>query len=175
MLIPPIKLPEQGIIEEKENPKIEYPENPDRYNYTNTIPILYLSPKPIEALKLLKDNTSDFFDAGEEFGIDPYLIMAIGIHESAGGQKIPPGSFNPFGRVCGKGYECVVARDATTGESVYWIKFESWKEAIFDEAKYLRTKYYDRGFNTIEKIGKIYAEDIYWPQKIRRIIKTIEN
>lgn len=178
----------------KKKPTIEV--KTDRYNDTKSIPILYLSPKnalldnlvdnkiekvvnsvvnPIEALKNLKDNTADFFEAGERYEVDSYLLMAVAILESGGGQSVPPDSFNPFGRVCGKGYDCVSARDATTEKSLRWIKFESWKEAIFDEAKYLKEHYYDLGFNTIELIGSKYAEDKNWAKKIRAIISKIKD
>ncbi len=187
--------PKANISEEDSASEIATPtiaENSDMYNYTRIIHVLYLSPKsllvdntvdnkitevvnPIEALKNLKENTADFFEAGEQFEVDPYLVMAIGILESKGGQSVPAGSNNPFGRVCGKGYECVIARDATTEKNLYWIKFESFKEAIFDEAKYLRTQYLDRGLITPQQINQKYAEDKDWYKKIEAIITRIKG
>lgn len=197
---------EQGMISESAKPTIEV--KTDRYNYTESIPILHLSQKPltpyipfivkkgldkpnnnlilrtsekptnpysIEALKALKSNTADFFEAGEQYGVDPYFLVAVAILESGGGQSVPPGSFNPFGRVCGKGYDCISARDATTEKSLRWIKFRSWKEAIFDEAEYLRIQYLDRGLITPQQINQKYAEDKDWYKKIEAIIERIKD
>ena len=116
-----------------------------------------------------------FFKAGEMYDVDPYLIMAIAQLESQMGKRMPPNSYNLFGRICGYGHECVRARDVTTENHLSWIKFSSFEEAIFDEAKYLREKYLDQGLITIEAIGNKYAEDPLWASKIRTIMDKLKG
>lgn len=135
-----------------------------------------IEPLPVLAIQiddndLLENHIDAFFEAGRKYDIDPYLILAIADLESVFGKRIPYGSYNPFGRTCGKEYDCVVATDATTKKELHWNAYANWDDAIFDEAKYLRTRYYDRGLNTPDKIGVVYAEDKLWSSKIKVLME----
>lgn len=114
--------------------------------------------------------TEYFVEAGSKYGVDWKLIYAIAELESQMGLHTPPGSCNPFGRVCGKGYVCIKAKDNSSGSSIYWNSYGSFRDAIFDQAEYLREKYLDIGLVTIDQIGRKYAESPYWSSKIKNII-----
>lgn len=142
------------------------------------------TPEPIRAVKIqpapitgpLVEHVEVFFKAGEQYDIDPYLILAIADLESVFGKHIPPGSYNPFGRVCDKRYyKCAIAKDATTERMTYWNDYDSWEEAIYDEAKYLREKYVDLGLDTTCKIARKYAEDVNWCAKIQYKMKIFQQ
>lgn len=133
------------------------------------------TPEPIRAVKIqpapitgpLVEHVEVFFKAGEQYDIDPYLILAIADLESVFGKHIPPGSYNPFGRVCDKRYyKCAIAKDATTERMTYWNDYENFEEAIWDESRYLKEQYYNKGLNTPCLVGKKYAEDKLWCKKI---------
>jgi beta-N-acetylglucosaminidase len=148
-------------IVSSDGPKTEYTELPEIM--IEPLPVLAIQTNDID---LLENHIDAFFEAGKEYGVDPYLMLAIADLESVFGKRIPYGSYNPFGRTCGKEYRCVFATDATTKKELRWNAYENWNSAIFDEAKYLRTRYYDRGLDTPYKINTIYAEDKLWHQKV---------
>lgn len=116
-----------------------------------------------------------FFKAGEQYKVDAYLMLAIADLESVFGLKIPYNSYNPFGRTCGREYQCVTAKDASSENIIYWNKYSGWEESIYDEAKYLRERYYDKGLDTPCKIGKVYATDPYWCSKVMKLMTKWEN
>lgn len=133
------------------------------------------TPEPVRAVKIqpapitgpLVEHIETFFKAGEQYDVDPYLILAIADLESVFGKHIPPGSYNPFGRVCDKRYyKCAIAKDATTERMTYWNDYNNYTEAIWDESRYLKEQYYNKGLNTPCLVGKKYAEDKLWCQKI---------
>ncbi len=110
------------------------------------------------------------------YQVDPYLILAIAQLESIFGTHIPYNSHNPFGRTCDRReYKCVLATDATEGINIYWNKYDSWDEAIYDEAKYLREHYLDQGLTTICQIAHKYATDPYWCNKITTMMQKFKE
>lgn len=80
-------------------------------------------------------------DAGLQYNVDPYFIAAIAIHESGAGQNMI-NTNNPFGRRAKGGG---------------WMAWNSFEEAIYNQANYLSYRYLDRGLNTIEKISRVYC------------------
>jgi len=104
-------------------------------------------------------HTQDFIDAGNKFSVDYKLLMAIATLESSYGLHVPYGnSYNPFGRKSSSGG---------------YIRFSSWQDAIYNQAEYLKTKYYNLGLDTVDKIGRKYAEDPNWSNKIKKIIDNL--
>ena len=83
-------------------------------------------------------------DEADKNGIDFRLIVAIAMCESNLGKHIPKNSNNPFGAGVYTGQQ--------TG-----INFESWKQAIEWESRYIKERYADRGFRTLKEIGAVYA------------------
>ncbi len=129
--------------------------------------VMAVKVQPAPITEPLVEHINDFFKAGEQYSVDPYLILAIADLESVFGKHIPPGSYNPFGRVCDKRYyDCAIAKDATTERMTFWNDYDSWEESIRDESRYLKTQYYDKGLTTPCLIGKKYAEDPLWCKKI---------
>lgn len=93
--------------------------------------------------------TDAFLNACETYEIDCYLLPSIAGLESSFGKALLPGSHNPFG--WGGGH----------------IRFDSWSDGFHAVAKGLRTRYMDRGAETIEQIGPIYAASPTWAQRVR--------
>lgn len=92
----------------------------------------------------------------DEFGLD-YLVAAICGVESSFGKHYPQGSYNAYGWNSG---------------NFYW---DSWKESIEHVTRVLRSKYIDRGADTVSKIGPIYAESPTWASRVSFFINQIEN
>lgn len=102
-----------------------------------------------------------------ELGLDPYLAVAIMLHETGckwscsslmqkcnnvGGMKGSPG--------CNGGA---------------YKKFETLEEGIDSFLNLLYSKYYVKGYTTPEQIGPRYAEDPNWSTKINNYINQIKN
>ena len=81
----------------------------------------------------------DFVYYADIYGLDWKLVPAITGVESTFGKRIPKNSFNAYGWANGA------------------YSFNSWEHSIEHVTRTLRTKYYDRGYNTIPKIARIYA------------------
>lgn len=98
-----------------------------------------------------------FIDACTTYDIDCYLLPSIAGLESSYGKHLMPGSHNPFG--WGGGH----------------IYFESWSEAFHAVARGLKHNYIDRGAETIEEIGPIYAASPTWAVRVRSIRTQFEE
>ncbi len=101
----------------------------------------------------------DFFEAAQQYNIDPYLLPAISGVESSFGAHHLSGSYNSFGWANGNHY------------------FSNYKDAIYTVAKTLREKYVKNDSEiTPSKIGRIYATS--WPTwipKVERMKSMIQN
>jgi hypothetical protein len=90
---------------------------------------------------------SDYADAivamGDNFGVNPYLVIAIGECESNNGRKIPSGSYNAWG--------LGIPTGATSG-----INFANWEEGLNAEFRFLK-KLIDKGLTTPDLMGPVYA------------------
>lgn len=153
--------------------RIIYSSNPIETNITG-IKTIEASSLDNSLEGLLKGYGNDFIKAGQKYGVDPYLLAAISMFESARGTSQPIREYNnPSGIM-----------DASTGfkEIRY---FNSLQEAIEYTAYNLRTGYLDKGLNTIEKIAQEYApvgadNDIYgtnieWAPSVRSIYKELSG
>ena len=91
-----------------------------------------------------------------EFNLD-FLVPAITGLESSFAKRYPQGSYNAYGWNSG---------------NWYW---HSWEESIEYVTRALRTKYIDRGADTIYKIGPIYAQSPTWAQRVSYFVQAIES
>lgn len=109
-----------------------------------------------------------FAEYSIKYEVDPYLSLAIVLHETGcnsgkcstlaskcnniGGMKGSPG--------CGGGP---------------YKKFETLEQGIEAFYKNLSKNYYKKGLTTPETIGKKYAESKTWPERIRYYMNKIEK
>ncbi len=105
----------------------------------------------------LSKEADSFIEACREYDLDCYFLPAIAGLESYFGNKLMPGSNNPFG--WGRGL----------------IYFDTWNDGIHTVGKGLRVNYIDKGAVSIEEIGAIYCEGNTWAGKVRSIMKTFEE
>jgi len=97
-------------------------------------------------------------ETADKYKIDWKLIPAISGVESTFGKRIPHDSYNAYGWVNGK------------------YKFNSWEESFEKVAKTLKEDYIDRGIDTPEKIGPVYAPPSKtWASKVSYFINKLEN
>ncbi len=91
------------------------------------------------------------------------MVAAIAGVESTFGKRIPRGSYNAWG--------WGIPTGARPG-----IGFDGWEDGIETVAKGLRTRYIDRGADTLPKIGRIYAPpSTTWAGKVRFFMNQIEE
>lgn len=89
------------------------------------------------------------------YNIDWRLLPAIAGLESSFALHYVPGTYNAYG--WGGGY----------------IYFESWEDGIKTISKSLRERYYNRGADTVWKIGPIYAEATHWSERVNSFMQEI--
>lgn len=84
----------------------------------------------------------DLINAGNQYNIDPLLLVAIAQCESNLGKKMPKNCNNPFGwGIHSKGTLC----------------FPTWKEGFYTVAKGLRDKYFNKGLNSPTELMTYYT------------------
>jgi len=98
-----------------------------------------------------------FIDACTTYDIDCYLLPSIAGLESSYGKHLIPETHNPFG---------------WGGGLIY---FDSWSDAFNAVAQGLKNNYIDRGAETIEEIGPIYAASPTWAIRVRSIRNEFER
>ncbi len=109
-----------------------------------------------------------FAKSSIKYGVDPYLAVAIVLHETgcnSGTCSSLVRNCNNVGGMKGKN---------TCGGSSY-AKFSSLNTGIDAFFKNLSNNYYKKGLKTPESIGKKYAESSTWATKIRYYMKKIKN
>lgn len=92
----------------------------------------------------LKPYAKDFVEAGLKYGIDPYLTASIASLETGHGSAPV---FTKYKNISGK-WDAKAGRHATYSNVV---------DSIYDQAKFLKNNYFDKGLTTIETIGAKYA------------------
>lgn len=98
----------------------------------------------------------------DEYGVDYRLVVAIGQQESNLCKKIPENSYNCWGYgIHSKGT----------------LRFESYEEALRSYVKYLREKYFDKGYDTVEKIMSKYCphSNGSWAYGVNQFMAEIES
>lgn len=98
-----------------------------------------------------------FIEAADNYQIDFRLLPAITGVESSFGKRIPANSYNAYGWNNGQ----------------YW--FQSWEESIEYLSRSLKEKYFNRGLDTPDKIGPVYAPPSpFWASKVVYFMEKIE-
>ena len=127
-----------------------------------------LSNKLNKSLKgILSGKGETFAKYSVEYGIDPYLSVAIVLHETGckwNCSYLAKNCNNIGGQ---KGYP-------TCGNSSY-RKFNSLEEGIKGFYNNLYYNYYKQGLTTVSSIHKKYAEDPKWANYINNYIQEIKN
>ncbi|MBP9817729.1 hypothetical protein KBC75_03135 [Candidatus Shapirobacteria bacterium] len=102
------------------------------------------------------------FELSQTYGFDYYWIIAIGQQESNLCKKIPENSFNCWGYGI---------------NSAGTLRFESYDLALKSYAEYLKREYFDKGYNTPEKIMKKYCphSNGSWAYGVQYFINEIES
>lgn len=110
----------------------------------------------------MADDAGHFIAEADRLGLDWKLVAAIAGVESTFGKHIPRNSYNGWGW------------GVFTGQND-GIHFDSWKDGITTVSEGLKYRYVDRGADTIEKMGSIYAASPTWSIKVRYFLTKIEN
>ena len=108
------------------------------------------------------DQASHFVAEADRLGLDWKLVPAILGVESTFGRFIPTGSYNGWGWGIFTG-----AQDG--------VHFKNWADGITQVSEGLRHNYVDRGAQSIEQIGRIYAASPRWAGNIRFFMSQIEG
>lgn len=103
-----------------------------------------------------------FIQEADRYSLDWRLVVAIAGTESTFGKHIPSGSYNAWG--------WGIPTGAQSG-----IGFESWTEGISTVSEGLRKNYINRGAQTIEQIGRIYAASPAWAGHVRFFINKLNT
>lgn len=109
-----------------------------------------------------------FAESSIKYGVDPYLALAIVLHETgcaSGTCSTLVKSCNNVGGMKGAG---------SCGGSSY-ARFKTLESGIDAFFKNLSNNYYKKGLKTPESIGKKYAESKTWATNIRYYMKKIKN
>lgn len=99
----------------------------------------------------------DFVKSANKYGVDWRLLPAISGVESSFGKRLVADSYNAYG--WGQGY----------------VYFSNWEEGIEKVNQALKEKYIDRGAETVNKIGPIYAEDPNWSTKVNSFVNKLND
>jgi hypothetical protein len=100
----------------------------------------------------------EFVFSADRFGFDWRLLPAITGVESSFGRAIPSGSYNAYGWGNGR------------------IYFSSWPESIEVVSQALFENYYQKGLDTPEKIGPVWAPPSPdWASKVRVVMNWIDQ
>ena len=101
-----------------------------------------------------------------ELGIDPYLAVAIVLHETGCN-----GTCSKQVREC---YNVGGMKGGPSCNGTSYKKFASLDEGIYSFMYNLKTNYYDKGLTTPEQMNKKYAASKAWARKIHHYINKIK-
>jgi hypothetical protein len=106
----------------------------------------------------LAEYAEEFVGAADAYELDWRLLAAISGVESTYGKFIPRNSYNAYGWNNGD------------------YAFQSWEDSIWTVTEALKEKYVNRGANTVDKIGRIYAPPSpFWSGRVKRIMAKINS
>lgn len=95
----------------------------------------------------------------EQYDVDWKLVYAIGYHESGNySSSLARRQNNFFGRKSGAGG---------------YASWNSPEDAIRNQFEYLKTRYFDRGLDTPQKINRVYAEDQSWYFAVQSVMSQL--
>ena len=101
-----------------------------------------------------------------EMGIDPYLAVAIVLHETGCNYKC-----SAQVRQC---YNVGGMKGGPSCNGTSYKKFNSLDDGIYSFMYNLKTNYYDKGLNTPELMNKKYAASKSWSKKVNHYINKIK-
>lgn len=101
-----------------------------------------------------------------EMGIDPYLAVAIVLHETGCN-----GTCSKQVREC---YNVGGMKGGPSCNGTSYKRFNSLDEGIYAFMSNLKENYYDKGLNTPEKMNKKYAASTSWAKKVNHYINKIK-
>ncbi len=110
----------------------------------------------------LAGTAKQFVSEADRLGLDWKLVAAISGTESYFGRHIPQNSYNAWGWAIYTGM-----RDGR--------HFDGWDDGITVVSEGIKKNYVDRGLDTVEKIGPVYAADRSWAYKVNHFMNEIET
>lgn len=164
-----------------EEPKIEEPEvtqetepEPVQKEEPVAVPIVFdgmtldeLAAKLDRSLKSTLAGTGmSFAKHATELGIDPYLAVAIVLHETGCN-----GTCSEQVRNC---YNVGGMKGGPSCNGTSYKKFNSLDEGIAAFMNNLKVNYYDQGLNTPELMNKKYAASQTWASKVNMYIEKLK-
>ena len=126
-----------------------------------------LSEKLNRTLKSTLAGTGEIFAKYTvEMGVDPYLAVAIVLHETGCNY-----SCSTQVKQC---YNVGGMKGSPSCNGTSYKKFNSLEDGIYSFVKNLKTNYYDKGLTTPEKMNKKYAASTSWATKVHHYINKIK-
>ncbi len=110
----------------------------------------------------MKGEATHFIREADRLGLDWKLVAAISGVESYFGLHIPRNSYNAWG--------WAIFTGRSDGRH-----FDTWKDGVTVVSEGLKEKYVNRGHDTVEKMGPVYAADSSWARKVRFFMNQIET
>jgi len=110
----------------------------------------------------LTRSAEQFVSEADRLGLDWKLVAAIAGNESYFGRLIPQNSYNAWGWAIYTGM-----RDGR--------HFDGWDDGITVVSEGIKKNYVDRGLDTVEKMGPVYAADHAWAYKVNHFMDEIET
>ena len=164
----PIEQPQTEPVETVAEPVEETPQEPQAE------PIVYdgmtlneLAEKLNHSLKSTLSGTGmSFAKYSVDMGIDPYLAVAIVLHETGCNYKC-----STQVREC---YNVGGMKGGPSCNGTSYKKFNSLDEGIYSFMYNLKKNYYDKGLKTPEQMNKKYAASTSWATKVNHYINKIK-
>lgn len=150
------------VVEEKDEEVIEEPERIEVYD---GLTIEELTDKINNILSSDLTGMGNYFaEYSVELGVDPYLAVAIAMHETGctwDCSYLMKSCNNVGGQ---KGYGC--------GE---YQAYDTLSDGIYGFVSNIKKNYVDYGLLTAEQMNPKYAEDPEWSYKVNKYIEKIKN
>lgn len=166
----PIEQPQAEPVETVEEP-VETPQEPQE---PQAEPVVYdgmtlneLAEKLNRSLKSTLSGTGmSFAKYSVDMGIDPYLAVAIVLHETGCNYKC-----STQVKQC---YNVGGMKGGPSCNGTSYKKFDSLDDGIYSFMYNLKTNYYDKGLTTAEQMNKKYAASTSWATKVNHYINKIK-
>jgi hypothetical protein len=110
----------------------------------------------------MADSAEHFIHEADRLDLDWKLVVAISGVESYFGRRVPQNSYNAWG--------WAIFTGRSSGKY-----FKSWNDGITVVSEGLKEKYVNRGLDTVEKMGYVYAADPTWAWKVNHFIEKIAS
>lgn len=110
----------------------------------------------------MTDSAEHVIHEADRLNLDWKLVAAISGVESYFGRHVPKNSYNAWG--------WAIFTGRADGRH-----FESWNDGVTVVSEGLKEKYVNRGRDTVEKMGPVYAADPSWAWKVNHFMNNIED